>query len=875
VSSFLDTILELSIITYKPIYKDRRDVGLVNQEVDFVATAASTDISSLDSVVRSVARMRFPTDSARSLSPSCRSSLDDISGRLRGRTKTLQHVLNIIEGREDWSILAPPRTPPQRRKSSLRVDSKNVSFASSTNSLEGSSGSRSSPPSPYRVTMEEVPDEGEDEQRHNVHMYHAEPVDYDSRPNSQETDMSKSISSLELPKVVLRAPTDPSGLHEAVKELRMGLENENPEYQPPNSPRTPTIDTASKDIQHFNRPRTTSAAAAESESLGIEIRRLEAELARLKAGSPSPSSGYASSKFSTESQRESDRSKAPYSGLGLNSSDERLHPLGPRAGNTRPRASTTESYGRSPMSERYRHYHTDSYERGRDNVGYVSATSPREPMPPTFVSPRHSPRSATVSVHNSPRYPAERDFHGSSVRGRSGSGSAGSRSGSGSRWRKDREDRVQAMFGPDPHSSLPVVLEQRGASKWSEREREQQREDERRRERERERLHREKERERLLMRRESLSRRNSTTDRGYDRQKRSSWAPPPEPSQFASSPNLNVASPSTKRRSWAPSTDEGDWPKGDFQLFSDMSDKEGPPAPMFAAKDASPKTDPVAPVRVDRAKEKARETERPRSPSPTPPNVAIKDLPVTLEDIFHGSTIRVRFKRRLLQGTNTNTNDLPDTIGIVDTRGRTRSRSRSEQEPPPKPVEPQTEDVILPITLPRGLKPGSKLKYVNQGDYLDEATARQTGKKRGDIWFRLVEREHVTFERRGLHLHAEVEISLQEALCGGWSRDMKSICGKQVNFGPGEPVTVEADKGKGKDKAVEAMIPVTADGSIVTYRGLGMPKYQREAPKTGEGNGKDAEFERGDMIVETRVIWPEMLADWQRELIVRALGPKP
>jgi hypothetical protein len=371
------------------------------------------------------------------------------------------------------------------------------------------------------------------------------------------------------------------------------------------------------------------------------------------------------------------------------------------------------------------------------------------------------------------------------------------------------------MFGPDPHSSLPTVLETGRSSilddtKWTERDRELARD-------------RERERERERSRRDGLGRRNS---QARDNGKRASWGPAPDSTLFAPSPSV-----SHKRASWAPpdndAEDFDDWRGRDFELFSDVSTTGVPPAPAPPSPNPAVASTPLP--------------ERERSPSPPPSGVTMKDLPVSLEDVFHGAIMLVRFKRR---GAPVTPSSSTERLG-VDARGRQSDRARMEV----------TEDVKLKVTIPRGLEPGSKLKYAGQGDWVDESGSKG---RRGDLWFRLVEKQDDVFERRHLDLHARIELTVQEALCGGWTRSVRTVCGRDIRVGPDmDPHAV--------GEAAGSTVPVTGEGWRVQVKGMGMVKYQREGAQSERE-------ERGDMIVETRVVWPERLELWQRDLILQALG---
>jgi hypothetical protein len=189
-----------------------------------------------------------------------------------------------------------------------------------------------------------------------------------------------------------------------------------------------------------------------------------------------------------------------------------------------------------------------------------------------------------------------------------------------------------------------------------------------------------------------------------------------------------------------------------------------------------------------------------------PPGVTQKRLPVTLEDICLGANKKVRYKRRV-----------PDEMGI-------------------KLVE---DTKILTVQVYPGLKPGSRIKHPDEGDYNPE-----TGRL-GEVWFLLVEQDHDRFERRDRDLHLTIDIPLGDALCG-WSRTVRSVCGKDIKVKHSGP---------------------TKSGWRDYYAGLGMPKYDRENKEQGGP--------RGDMVIEARIVMPPRLEDWQKDMIRRALPSGP
>ncbi|RJE22593.1 DnaJ domain protein [Aspergillus sclerotialis] len=145
-----------------------------------------------------------------------------------------------------------------------------------------------------------------------------------------------------------------------------------------------------------------------------------------------------------------------------------------------------------------------------------------------------------------------------------------------------------------------------------------------------------------------------------------------------------------------------------------------------------------------------------RAPTPEP-TVMEKDLPLTLEELFNGTTKKVTTKSK-----------------AFDPSGR-----RSVQE------------VTLEANIKPGLRTGSKIKYRGVGD-------QEEGGKQ-DVHLIVTEKEHPTFKRQGDNLITTVELNLKEALTG-WERVVRTIDGKSIRVskpGPTQPGHEERFPGLG------------------------------------------------------------------------------
>ncbi|XP_070760339.1 dnaJ homolog subfamily B member 5 isoform X2 [Enoplosus armatus] len=104
----------------------------------------------------------------------------------------------------------------------------------------------------------------------------------------------------------------------------------------------------------------------------------------------------------------------------------------------------------------------------------------------------------------------------------------------------------------------------------------------------------------------------------------------------------------------------------------------------------------------------------------------VHELKVSLEEIFHGCTKRMKITRRRLN---------PD--------GRSM----------------RTEDKILNIVIKKGWKEGTKITFPKEGDETPENIP-------ADIAFVLKDKGHPHFKRDGSNIIFNCKISLKEALCG-------------------------------------------------------------------------------------------------------------
>lgn len=142
--------------------------------------------------------------------------------------------------------------------------------------------------------------------------------------------------------------------------------------------------------------------------------------------------------------------------------------------------------------------------------------------------------------------------------------------------------------------------------------------------------------------------------------------------------------------------------------------------------------------------------------------VVEKPLPVTLEDIFNGTTKKLKVQRKTYDAMS---------------------------------GKQSVEDKILSVPIKKGLKPGSKIKYPDMGDQVEGGVQ--------DLHFIVKEKAHPLFTRDGDDIRHTVELDLKEALTG-WKRTVQTIDGKQVSVsqsGPTSPDWTERWPGLGMPKS--------------------------------------------------------------------------
>ncbi|KAM9313482.1 dnaJ homolog subfamily B member 1 [Gastrophryne carolinensis] len=175
----------------------------------------------------------------------------------------------------------------------------------------------------------------------------------------------------------------------------------------------------------------------------------------------------------------------------------------------------------------------------------------------------------------------------------------------------------------------------------------------------------------------------------------------------------------------------------------------------------------------------------------------IRDLPITLEEVFTGCTKKMKISHKRLG---------PDGRSI------------------------RSEEKILTIQVKKGWKEGTKITFPKEGDETPTNIP-------ADIVFVLKDKPHSMFKRESSNLVYVAKISLREALCG-CSINIPTLDGRTIPLAS-------------RDQII-------SPGSKRRIHGEGLP-----LPKAPE--------QRGDLIVEFEIRFPERLSAAARETLERVL----
>lgn len=192
----------------------------------------------------------------------------------------------------------------------------------------------------------------------------------------------------------------------------------------------------------------------------------------------------------------------------------------------------------------------------------------------------------------------------------------------------------------------------------------------------------------------------------------------------------------------------------------------------------------------------SRQQQRPFGEPEKPPAIK-RPFPISLEDLYKGAVKRLKVTRKLRDGAT----------------GR-----------------PVSTDKILTINVKPGWKAGTKIRFPNEGDELENGQTQ-------DIEFIVEEKSHPTYKREGDNLRITIPLTLSEALTG-FHKTMKTLDDRTLSINNTKSVIHSGQ---------ESRVP-----------NEGMPNS-----KTGK---------KGDLIITYDVKFPTSLTDEQKEGIKKILG---
>lgn len=583
----LDALIKTENVLENREFNARQDAERIIAQLSGLAKATMENLQALQDILIQFRRADKDDGYSPNQDPIDASRTQEVHYTLLKHTNAFQRVADFVDGREDWSKLAPSPIPS-------RVPSRPSNAEPLTHLQTGvPSGSQvtiSPPRSPYQPFVEEFEGSSDEEVQAEVESYHYVPPDPDgdsSEPKPSSLESSQEQYPPTPPQVIIRTATDPELVAKMVDSPRQRAE-QNP---------SPLHHSTSADYADSNRDSQSNERSRESgpkhlhptelpklmtrvdrdektvEELEEEMRKLQAQMEAIRIGRSATRTGDVKRKKSHRRHHHS---------VDLRTADDYPHQ---GESSRRPRASTTLG------AERPRSYFEDSSSDGRrQTVTRSPRDTPlgeptmRSPSGRIRLSPGHSPRPV-----RSPRTPY-----------------------SATDPRTDPLD-AQQTYGIEPRTSLPSVLQSSSRS--------------------------------ARPRREVRTQSDTRTYRL----------------------SQNFDDPDVFREFFRGGGG------GDFELFGPSTET---PRPRAASRAQS--TSPANQVPPSPRAQNPESGQKGAGVDPT-----VKNLPVTLEDLFNGATKKVKIRRQRYNAQ----------IGRF-----------------------LEEERILDVPIYKGLKPGSKVKFQSEGD---------------------------------------------------------------------------------------------------------------------------------------------------------------
>ena len=170
---------------------------------------------------------------------------------------------------------------------------------------------------------------------------------------------------------------------------------------------------------------------------------------------------------------------------------------------------------------------------------------------------------------------------------------------------------------------------------------------------------------------------------------------------------------------------------------------------------------------------------------PEVPTVVKRKLPLTLEDLYTGTTKKLKVTRTLLNGAG-------------------------------------KEEKVLSVNVKPGWKAGTKLTFENAGDEISPGMSQA-------ICFEVEEKPHPTFKREGDNLSTTLNISLAEALAG-FTKTVATLDGRNIpvtSTGGLQPHSTMSLPGEGMPNSKQP----SRKGDLVINFNIQFPTHLSQAQK--------------------------------------------
>ncbi|KIW00776.1 uncharacterized protein PV09_07756 [Verruconis gallopava] len=418
----LDATSSLQVAILQPDFRRRSDASRISRDILDLSRLAEDNLEALQHLIHPN-RDRRPSRSPRSGAEE-KSRNQNIFSNLKKHAHAFQRLSDYITNREDWTRLAPkaPKAP--------RALSSSPEASSRLQPAEKGKETTSAPISPYQPTVEDVDDtDGEDEVKYNVehvHYVHKEDSSVIDPAKVEQTHPKRTSHPQTPPQVVIRQATDPKQFEPSSSKVAASSASPLKTAAGVND-----VDgAANKAVQDTEVNQTSSLQKRDSHAdrpLSKSLQELEDEIARLNR--------KLQEKYSEGATSTSDAAK-PESGKWTSSGKHKSVDLGRTnslfgdSGSRRPRSSTSQN------AERPRSF----VEGTAFDPGYKPDMLP--PALPEGLR-RASSMKSRPSLSRSPRSApfSPYDPHVDTY------------------WDYGYPHGATNMYGPDPRTSLPTVLE--------------------------------------------------------------------------------------------------------------------------------------------------------------------------------------------------------------------------------------------------------------------------------------------------------------------------------------------------------------------------------------------------------------------------------